>query len=102
MTAGDVPGARRSGRFVRSRGLLWRSVDDSVVVLPSGSEAGEQPRVIAGSASVVWQLLASPISLEALAGELATCYDAAASEIAADLEVALRALQQAGLVEQLA
>ena len=87
-------------RWVRAAGTLWRNSGDTVILLPDARE-GQIPLVMSGSAVLVWELLADPVTLSELAAELAAVYEMEAPVIAADLEPILEVLHAATAIERL-
>jgi len=84
-------------RWVARPRVLLRRLPEGVVVLPA---RGHGPTsVLAGTAEELWDLLATPHSVEELASELAARHGADPTLVAADLEVALDDLLGRDLVE---
>ncbi len=84
-------------RWVARPRVLLRRLPEGVVALPA---RGDGPStVLAGTAEELWDLLATPRSVEDLAAELATRHGADPTVVAADLEVALDDLRARDLVE---
>jgi hypothetical protein len=69
-------------RLRRKTDVLWRRSLDAVLVLPPGTA---EPLTLAGTGPEVWGLLAEPISMSHLVGELATRYEADTAIVEADL-----------------
>jgi hypothetical protein len=97
-SARGMPGAgmHDERRWVRAPTTLWRTAQDTLVLLPR--EAGT-PLVVSGSAAVLWELLGAPITLAELASELAKSYGAEASVIATDVAPVLEHLQSVSAIE---
>jgi hypothetical protein len=96
-----VPRARPAGftepRWHRVPDLLARRSLDAVLLLPRGAEA---PVTLPGTAAEVWDLLASPTPLTAIAAELAARHDADPAVVAADVGTLLDRLADLGAVKQ--
>jgi hypothetical protein len=86
-------------RYQRSRTVLWRSCQRSVLLLPRGAA---EPLALSGSGVDLWRLLAEPRTLEATAGHLAKQFDADAAEVTNSLVPVLDALVEARAVDSLA
>ena len=95
---GGVPGAYTGCRWVRAAGTLWRNAGDTVVLLPEGGH-DQAHLVVSGSAALLWDLLADPVTLSELAAELAVIYEADTPRIEADLVPILEGLLAAGAIE---
>jgi hypothetical protein len=93
------PALRPATRWRRDPRTLWRAAGDTIVLLPDGGD-GQTPLTIHGSAALLWELLARPVSLAELASELAAAYGEEAEVIAADLAPALDGLLAASAVER--
>lgn len=87
-----------AGVWVRRPETLWRTAGDTVALLPDGQEA--RPLVVAGSAAMLWELLAAPVSLGELVGELARRYGADRAVIERDLLPVLEQLCSSGAIER--
>lgn len=86
-------------RWVRNSQTLWRYAGGTVIVLPN-SEHRPAPLVISGSAALVWELLATPTTLEDLSSELARTYRTTSEAIATDLVPVLAELEASAAVQQ--
>ncbi|HEX4865445.1 MAG TPA: PqqD family protein [Acidimicrobiales bacterium] len=91
----DLPGSR----WVRSPETLWRCAGGTLVLLPQGDD-DRTPVVVSGSAALVWELLATPITLPELASRLSQLCDTSAQVIASDLAPLLDQLNAATAVER--
>lgn len=82
-------------RWARKPSALWREGIGRVVLLPA---TADEPLLLTGSGALLWDLLATPVELDAIARELATCYGVSPEEIAGELATALEDLDAAGAV----
>ena len=70
-------------------------------MLPVDDERRD-PLVLQGSAGVLWDLLAEPVTLERLSEQLAARYgDVEASQVAADVAPVLHQLVDVGVIDEL-
>jgi hypothetical protein len=90
-----LPGSR----WVRSPETLWRSASGTLVILPQGAD-DRTPLVVSGSAALVWELLATPITLQELANRLSQLCDTSAQVIARDLAPVLDQLNAETAVQR--
>lgn len=86
------------GPWVRADGTLWRYAGLTLVLLPVGTDV-TTPLVVSGSAALVWELLATPVTLTELAFQLAEVYDTNAEVITTDLASMLAELHAAAAIE---
>lgn len=93
-----VPGGSTGCRWVRAAGTLWRNAGDTVVLLPEGGD-DQTHFVVSGSAALLWDLLADPVTLAELAAELAVIYEVETPRIEADLAPVLEGLLAARAIE---
>lgn len=93
------PQALPGTRWVRSPETLWRSANGTLVLLPHGAD-DRSPLVVSGSAALVWELLATPITLPELADRLSQLYGTSAQVIARDLAPLLNQLNAATAVQR--
>src|SRR5271166_4443078 len=89
-----IPAQTPECRWVRGAGTLWRKAGDTVVLLPETGE-GQAPLVVSGSAALLWELLAHPVTLSELVAQLSAVYEVKAPEIESDLEPVLAGLHAA-------
>ncbi len=94
----DGPVGGDAQYWVRRSDVLWRMLLETVVLLRPEGDA--PPLTISGSGAVVWELLAEPITLEQLSGELASCYTVSPDVISRDLIPVLADLEDAALVQR--
>jgi hypothetical protein len=83
----------------RDPATLWRRVGDSLVLLAPGQA---QPVGVVGSAGVLWDLLAAPVSVAELSERLADSYGTERADLEASVLETLRALQSVGAITTLA
>ena len=83
-------------RWRRRPDVLWRRSLDAVVFLPNGVT---EPQTLAGTGPEVWDLLAEPRTLDALASVLATAHAAEPATVRADVAPILEQLVELGAVE---
>ena len=86
-------------RWVRSPETLWRCASGTLVILPQEGD-NPTPLVVSGSAALVWDLLATPITLVELSDRLSQLCDANADVIARDLAPVLDQLNAAAAVQR--
>lgn len=85
----------RSDRYVRSTDVLQRRCPDRVLVLaPTGDV-----QVLAGSATVVWDALSVPMTVEEIVGELRGRFSGAPADLSTDIAELVSTLVQARTVE---
>lgn len=84
-------------QYQRAAALLWRRCPDRVLVCPPVQ--GVVVTALAGTALAVWDSLTSPLSVEELARELSSSYEAPAGQIVEDLNSLLPELTSLGLIE---
>jgi hypothetical protein len=84
-----------ASRVHRSPAVLSRTVGDHVLLASL-----DRPNVdeLSGSAAVVWELLATPLTTAELMDELAALYDASTEVLARDVGELLRDLERRGWV----
>jgi len=82
-------------RYQRSPQAVWRASASFLV----GAVPPQPPTRIAGSASVVWALLAQPRTVQEMVHELIAVADAAPEQLHADVEALFSQLVPLGLVE---
>jgi hypothetical protein len=80
----------------RAPDILSRRVEAGVVLL---SPSAAEPVVLADSAAMLWDRLASPRVARTVLDELSDRYGVAPDLIAEDVETALRELLERGLIE---
>ena len=80
----------------RRNDVLWRQSLDSVIVL--GADGGE-PLTLAGTGPAVWALLERPITLDAMAEQLAQRFNTSIEAVKDDIDSLLRHLEEAGAIE---
>jgi hypothetical protein len=85
----------RSPFLVRSPATLRRDGPFGVVLL---APRDAEPRALAGSAVVVWEALAEPVSRGDLVADLAAAFGADPATVAADVAPLLDALLASGAV----
>lgn len=86
-----------TGTFERAADLAWVDDGDRVVVLRLADLAAE-PLMLVGPAAEIWRRLDSPVTLEALAGELAAEFAADHDLVSADVASFLGDATAAGAV----
>jgi hypothetical protein len=96
---GLLPEAALRSRWVRAAGTLWRNAGETVVLLPAAEER-PTPLVVSGSAAVIWELLAEPVTLSELAAKLAAIYEVEAQVIERDLSPVLEGLYTEAAIER--
>lgn len=85
----------RSPRLVRAPATLWRSGPFGCLLLAPGDD---EPRACSGTAAAVWDGLATPVTVEDLAADLAAAFDAEVATVTADIEPLLEAWRASGAV----
>ena len=85
----------RSARIVRSASTLWRAGPFGQVVLAPGDA---EPHALTGTAAVLWDALADPVSPDDLAADLAAAFDTDPDTVAADIAPLLAAWRTSGAV----
>lgn len=85
---------------MRAAGTLWRNAGDTLVLLPEGGD-DQAHLVVSGSAALLWDLLAEPITLSDLVAQLVATYKVEQARIEADIAPILERLYSAGAVAQL-
>jgi hypothetical protein len=83
--------------YSRAEGVLWRQGQGSVLVL---APPGREVIALEGSGSVLWQLLAQPLTVPEAATRLAEFYDISVERIAEDIEPVLDELAARRLVNR--
>ena len=86
-----------TGRFVRSPRVVWRTTLDGVLLRPIGT-AAIRPVLLNGSGGLLWNALASPMSVQALCEHLAAATGSDPVVISADLRPLLDQLVQVGAI----
>ncbi len=81
--------------YVRDESALWRRMFNGVVVLGS---AADQPISISHPGLLIWQLLAQPTTLAALADTLSAEFEVAPERVRADALTVIEVLVAAGAV----
>lgn len=85
----------RSTRLVRSSATLWRAGPFGQVLLAPGDD---EPHALTGTAAVLWDALAEPVTPDDLAIDLAAAFGADADTVAADIAPLLAAWRSSGAV----
>lgn len=85
--------------FVRSPAVLWRAIDDEIVMTQRGREDFD---ILSVTASAVWHMLEHPSSEEDLVRGLAAMFGADPGTIRADVRDLLRDFIDRRLVEEVA
>ncbi|MEM9466709.1 MAG: PqqD family protein [Actinomycetota bacterium] len=80
---------------LRRAPVLWRRSGDQVLIRRRGDD---RLTVLAGTGVALWEALAEPTTLDALATGLADAHGAPAATVTADLQVALVTLVDDGVV----
>jgi hypothetical protein len=83
--------------WVRVPDALSQDLDAETIVLPHGAAEALH---LNDTASLVWDLLAAPRSVEALAQAVASTYDVDLGRAAQDVEELLLQLESAGVVRR--
>lgn len=86
-----------TGRFVRSPRVVWRTTLDGVLLRPIGT-TDIRPVLLNGSGGLLWNALASPMSVQALCEHLAAATGSDPVVISADLRPLLDQLVQVGAI----
>ncbi len=86
-------------RLRRVPGVLWLNAADTVVALPPGSR---MPAVIGGSGASLWLAFADPTPMTVALAHLARSYALPPEQIRPDVEAAVGALMDLGLLEEVA
>lgn len=81
--------------WARGRGVAWRRVSGGAVLLPP---AAAEPILVTGPGAVVWELLATPSDLPALAESISTEYGVNVDQVGSDLTPFLEALADCAVV----
>lgn len=85
----------RSVRLVRSATTLWRAGPFGHVLLAPGDP---EPHALTGTAAIVWDALAEPVTADDLAHDLAAAFGTDPDTVAADLAPLLAAWRASGAV----
>jgi hypothetical protein len=83
--------------YVRHPEVLWRRTLERVVVLAPGDT---EPRMLEPPGDVIWDLLATPSSVDGLVTELVETFAAPADVVRPDVERFLDELVGAGLARR--
>jgi hypothetical protein len=83
--------------YSRAEGTLWRQGHGSVLVL---AFPGREVIALQGSGSVLWQLLAEPLTVPKAASRLAELYDISAEKVAQDIQPVLDELAERRIVNR--
>lgn len=81
----------------RAPGALWREGDFGVVVLAPGTA---EPKTLTGTGRALWHALARPITIEALAAELAAGFGVDPGRVGVDIAPVLAELHRIGAIDQ--
>ncbi len=93
---GDTPGTDSNDTlYLRDDAALWRRMFDGVVVL---GPAADQPISISHPGWRIWQLLAQPTTVAALADTLSAEFEVAPQRLRADALAVIDVLLAAGAV----
>jgi hypothetical protein len=84
-------------RYEWSPEVLFRSSGPDVLLAPPGRDDFE---LLSGTAGVLWRLLQTPVTIDAVVDELADLYQADRDAVAADVGPVLDDLTRRGLVRQ--
>lgn len=82
-------------RFQIAPGLIWRLLDDNVVIVSPGVG---KVRVLNGMATVIWQLMAEGKSCDEIREHLTVYYEVAAEQAQEDLQLFLTDLKDRELI----
>lgn len=93
-----VTGVDHESRFIRAPEVLWRQLDDVVLVR---TVANPEVVELIGTGVLLWVALVEPITADELATELAAVVGAPVEVVARDVLTALADLVQRGVVTQL-
>lgn len=84
-----------SNRFQIAPGLIWRLLDDNVVIVSPGMG---KVRVLNGMATVIWQLMAEGKSNNEIQEHLTAHYEVTIGQAQEDLQLFLTDLKDRGLI----
>ncbi|HVV17155.1 MAG TPA: HPr-rel-A system PqqD family peptide chaperone [Polyangia bacterium] len=83
-------------RYARDRGVPHQKMDEETIVVDPRTR---EVHLFNETAARIWELLASPCSLEQLSAALADEYDAPPEEVRAAVEETLATLRDKGLLD---
>lgn len=82
-------------RFQIAPGLIWRLLDDNVVIVSPGVG---KVRVLNGMATVIWQLMAESKSIDEIQEYLIAHYEVTIEQTQEDLQLFFTDLKDRGLI----
>ena len=82
---------------LRRADVLWRATMDAVLIRPPGAT---ELTKLAGTGRSLWAVLEEPTSFDDVCTRLATEYDAAVDEVAADVAPVVDDLVERGVLER--
>lgn len=82
-------------KFHIAPGLIWRLLDDNVVIVSPGVG---KVRVLNGMATIIWQLMGENKNQAEIEAYLATHYEASIEQVREDLQDFLADLKDRGLI----
>lgn len=96
MSANPSDRSAVPGRWQRRTDVSWRETLDAVVVQ---APSADDPSVLAGTAAVVWTLLAEPVTVAELVDTLVEVYGGERAVIARDVEALVERMRALDVVE---
>ena len=85
-------------RYKISKKILWKSVDDEMIIVDSNSD---EYSYLNATASLIWQLIEKKYTFESMVEKLSSEYDSPVEKIRNDLTKLINDLFDAGLIEEL-
>ena len=84
-------------RYKIAKQVLWKSVDDEIVIVDSKKD---DYSFLNGTAGALWHLIEKNYSVDEIVQELAGEYDAPPAQIKSDSLKLLKELRDVGLIEE--
>jgi len=84
------------GRIARAEGVIWREIEDEIVVL---KEDGLSVHVLNKTAARIWEMCSGDFGLDEIAANLCERYDVSSEKASADVRNVTAKMVEIGLLK---